>query len=236
MPTKLARRGYTVREAPAETNFVVGIDSDADSDSDPEAKRGRTTACSGRAERRAAEAWRWAFQAGFTGAPLVPRSPRPHRQLIVVRASRLHGAGLEGERAVRWTAMQAGGLHHKRDSLPAPLSPVAPLVVGLFKPGSPARHSSAPSLLGLFDAQPPQSPRPIVVRASRLHGAGLEGERAVRWTAMQAGGLHHKRDSLPEPLSPVAPLRGECASPLSTRSWRSARVTGCAPLPDSTRH
>ena len=26
-----------------------------------------------------------------------PRSPRPHRQLIVVRASRLHGAGLEGK-------------------------------------------------------------------------------------------------------------------------------------------
>ena len=37
MLTKLGRRGYTVREAPAEY-FVVGIDSDADSDSDPEGK------------------------------------------------------------------------------------------------------------------------------------------------------------------------------------------------------
>ncbi len=63
----------------------------------------------------------WAFQAGFTGAPLVPRSPRPHRQLIVVRASRLHGAGLEGERAVRWTAMQAGGLHTRTTrEIPSP--------------------------------------------------------------------------------------------------------------------
>ena len=75
MPTKLARRGYTVREAPAETNFVVGIDSDADSDSDPEAKRGRTTACSGRAERRAAEAWRWAFEPG-SPARHSSRGPR----------------------------------------------------------------------------------------------------------------------------------------------------------------
>ena len=108
----------------------------------------------------------------------------------------------------------------RRGSLPAPLSPVAPLVVGLFEPGSPARHSSAPSLLCLFEIRP-RSPRPhrqlIVVRASRLHGAGLEGERAALWTAMQAGGLHHKRDSLPVPLSPVAPLRGESASPFSTR-------------------
>ena len=51
-------------------------------------------------------------------------------------------------------------------------------VVGLFKPDSPARHSAAPSLLGLFEVRP-RSPRPhrqlIVVRASRLHGAGLEG-------------------------------------------------------------
>jgi four helix bundle protein len=53
MLTKLGRRGYAVREEPAEY-LVVGIDSDTDSDSDPEAKRGRTTACSGRAERRAA--------------------------------------------------------------------------------------------------------------------------------------------------------------------------------------
>ncbi len=142
--------------------------------------------------------WLLGFSSRVHRRATPPRSPRPHRQLIVVRASRLHGAGLEGERAVRWTAMQAGGLHHKRDSLPAPLSPVAPLVVGLFKPGL----TGAPLV--------PRSPRPhrqlIVVRASRLHGAGLEGERAVRWTAMQAGGLHHKRDSLPAPLSPVAPL------------------------------
>ena len=210
MPTKLARRGYTVREAPAETNFVVGIDSDADSDSDPEAKRGRTRACSGRAERRAAEAWRWAFRAGFTGAPLVPRSPRPHRQLIVVRASRLHGAGLEGERAVRWTAMQAGGLHHKRDSLPAPLSPVAPLVVGLFNPGAPARHSSALSLLGLFEVRP-RSPRPhrqlIVVRASRLHGAGL-GWRGESGPMDRYAG---RRPTPQERFSPRAPLSGGSA-------------------------
>ncbi len=38
MLTTLGRRGYTVREAPAES-FVVGIDPDPDSDPDPEAKQ-----------------------------------------------------------------------------------------------------------------------------------------------------------------------------------------------------
>ena len=51
MLTKLGRRGYTVREKAAEY-AAPGIDSDADTDSDPETKRGRTTACSGRAETR----------------------------------------------------------------------------------------------------------------------------------------------------------------------------------------
>ena len=136
---------------PGETNFVVGIDSDADSDPTPRRKEAE--------QHLAADAPK--------GAPLkhgVGLSSRVHRRAtrpaVAAAASAVDcGAGVPpargwvgGERAVRWTAMQAGGLHHKRDSLPAPLSPVAPLVVGLFKPGSPARHSSAPSLLGLFDA------------------------------------------------------------------------------------
>ena len=58
MLTKLGRRGYTVREQPAEY-CAVRIDSDADSDSDPEKEKDRTRASSGRLESGAAHATRW---------------------------------------------------------------------------------------------------------------------------------------------------------------------------------
>ena len=57
MLTKLGRRGYTVREEPAEY-YMVGIDSDSDSDSDPEKEKDRTRASSGRLESGAAHATR----------------------------------------------------------------------------------------------------------------------------------------------------------------------------------
>jgi hypothetical protein len=57
MLTKLGRRGYTVREEPAEYS-AVGIDSDSDSDSDPEKEKDRTRASSGRLESGAAHATR----------------------------------------------------------------------------------------------------------------------------------------------------------------------------------
>jgi hypothetical protein len=57
MLTTLGRRGYTVREEPAEYS-AVEIDSDSDSDSDPEKEKDRTRASSGRLESGAAHATR----------------------------------------------------------------------------------------------------------------------------------------------------------------------------------
>ena len=54
MLTRLGRRGYTVREEPAEY-ATVEIDPDADSDSDPEPERGLTSRCSRRGPRHFSE-------------------------------------------------------------------------------------------------------------------------------------------------------------------------------------
>ena len=73
MLTRLGRRGYTVREEPAEY-AAVGIDPDADADSDPETNERLTSRCSRRGPRRdsdngkrrvaarAAERRRWTAQ------------------------------------------------------------------------------------------------------------------------------------------------------------------------------
>ena len=111
---------------------------------------------------------------------------RPHRDRVDCGAG-VHactGLGWSGERAVRWTACRPEAYthkNHKSDSLPA----TARLRWLLLSPARGRRGR-----IGQL----------IVVRASRLHGAGLEGERAVRWTAMQAGGLHHKRVPSRAPL------------------------------------
>jgi len=73
MLTKLGRRGYTVREEPAEYS-AVEIDSDSDSDSDPEKEKDRTSASSG--ERKGdAGTTRTTCSAG-TGRPCVPLCSR----------------------------------------------------------------------------------------------------------------------------------------------------------------
>ena len=206
------------------------------------------------------------FRAGFTGAPLVPRSPRPHRQLIVVRASRLHGAGLEGRersdgplcrpeayttreipspdpslRWLRWlfgvtesgseslSGSESNQINELRsdelarrgytvreapaetswwESIPMPIAIPTPrrkeaeqqLAADAPK-GAPLKHG-----VGLSSRVHRRATRPAVPAAASAVdcGAGVPpargwvgGERAVRWTAMQAGGLHHKRDSLP---------------------------------------
>ena len=51
MLTRLGRRGYTVREEPAQY-ATVGIDPDADRDSDPEMETGLTSRCRRRGPRR----------------------------------------------------------------------------------------------------------------------------------------------------------------------------------------
>lgn len=56
MLTRSGRRGYAIRDEPPYA--AVEIDPDAETDSDPERERDRTTAASGRGERRAGKAWR----------------------------------------------------------------------------------------------------------------------------------------------------------------------------------
>ena len=57
-------------------------------------------------------------------------------------------------------------------------------------------------------------------------GLGWRGERAVRWTAMQAGGLHHKRDSLPEAKEAEQQLTADApkGAPLKHGVGLSSRV------------
>ena len=151
---------------------------------------------------------------------------------------------LEGDNR-RFSPRRRGG--HSPGHSPAPtmgghprgggVLPRESRVVGLFKPDSPARHSAAPSLLGLFEVRP-RSPRPhrqlIVVRASRLHGAGLEGEERSDGPLCRPEAYTTREILSPHPS--LRWLRSE-ANPLP-RSAPDIAVgarNGIHPLPESTR-